>query len=519
MPVRIVIAPRRSLGLYAVLSILMVCVSYLLIMAVAFLCVYLPYRGLLAMTNLQLLLLLVGGVVVAGTLLWSLVPRRHKFEAPGPLLQRSAHPKLFGMVDEVAAALNEPLPQEVYLIADPNAFVANRGGFLSFGSKRILAIGLPLLWTLNVSEFRAVLAHEFGHYYGGDTKMASWVFRAQKAMVSVFQNLGAVGWIARVGIVRLLYYLVATFVGWYFTAFLKVVKFISRKQEFRSDELACIVAGTQPMMSGLRKIHGAFVAWPLYWSSEVSPILGLGFLPTIGDGFSRFLAAPQISAQVESAIKEELAEGKTSAFDSHPPLAERLAAMDKLQISQRETEVLGAWTLVEKPEELEMQFLQHHNPQMQPNSLQRVGWEEAAQKVLVPLWRKSAQDYFMLLEGINVVSLPEKLKQLPQLGTKMRNPKGRLFSREQGEAQATKLLATALGVALVDNGWNLSAEPGRFRIYRGADEMDVFQAVQDCVTGKMSAEAWTNRCKELGIAELSLVPATDPVERASSLTS
>ena len=78
--------------------------------------------------------------------------------------------------------LDEPMPREVYLIGDVNAFVADRGGFMGFGSRRVMGLGLPLLSILSVSQFRAVLAHEFAHYYGGDTSLGPWVYKTQTAI-------------------------------------------------------------------------------------------------------------------------------------------------------------------------------------------------------------------------------------------------------------------------------------------------------------------------------------------------
>jgi len=75
----------------------------------------------------------------------SLVPRREKFEPPGTPLDRDTHPLLFAELDDIADSLNEPLPGEVYRIGQGNAFVADRGGILGFGSRRIIAVGLPLL--------------------------------------------------------------------------------------------------------------------------------------------------------------------------------------------------------------------------------------------------------------------------------------------------------------------------------------------------------------------------------------
>lgn len=58
------------------------------------------------------------------------------------------------------------MPAKVYLVPEVNAWVCERGGFMGIGSRMVMGIGLPLLKLLNVDEFKGVIAHEFGHYYG-----------------------------------------------------------------------------------------------------------------------------------------------------------------------------------------------------------------------------------------------------------------------------------------------------------------------------------------------------------------
>jgi heat shock protein HtpX len=215
-------------------------------LAIAVACVYLPYLALIRLEsfNIQVILFLVGGVLVAGALLWSMAPRRDHFTSPGLLLDRSSQPVLFQEIETIAAALNEPVPGEVYLVGQPNALVSDRGGLLGFGSRRVMGIGLPLFAVLSVSELRAVLAHEFAHFYSGDTSLGPWVYRTQTSIVRVFQNLGELDAFARVNAIRMLMELVVFIVKQYFILFLRVINFISRKQEFRSDELACLIAGS-----------------------------------------------------------------------------------------------------------------------------------------------------------------------------------------------------------------------------------------------------------------------------------
>ena len=153
------ITPRRSLTFFALLSLFIVTFSYAFALFIGAACVYLPYLALSKLERVpsELFLLLLGGIVLAATILWSLLPRWEKFEAPGMLLGRAEHPRLFGELEHIAETHKQPLPKKVYLVLGVTAFVADRGGILGFGNRRILGIGLPMLSILTVSELRATL--------------------------------------------------------------------------------------------------------------------------------------------------------------------------------------------------------------------------------------------------------------------------------------------------------------------------------------------------------------------------
>jgi len=101
---------------------------------------------------------------LAIAVLLSLMPRRDQFDPPGPRLEESAEPRLFAFIREIAGDMHQRMPDDIYLDHDANIWVAQRGGTLGFGGRRVMSIGLPLLQALPAAEFKAVLAHEFGHY-------------------------------------------------------------------------------------------------------------------------------------------------------------------------------------------------------------------------------------------------------------------------------------------------------------------------------------------------------------------
>jgi heat shock protein HtpX len=107
------------------------------------------------MTNSQLL---------RARAMMAVLRRVGKFEAPGPRLTPANAPYLFIVIEQVAKETSQPKPDEVYLLGDGTAFLANRGGIMGFGSKRVMGVGLPLLKGLSPTELRSVIAHEFGRF-------------------------------------------------------------------------------------------------------------------------------------------------------------------------------------------------------------------------------------------------------------------------------------------------------------------------------------------------------------------
>jgi heat shock protein HtpX len=167
------------------------------------------------------------------------------FRPAGPPFAPKEHPKLFEILARVAKGTRQERPPEVYLTAEVNAWVMDRGGMMRFGSRRVMGLGLPLLQVLNVSEFRAVLAHEFGYFHGGDTKLGPWVYKTHAAIGRTLEGLEEHGSLLQKPFL------------WYGNAFLCMTHVLSRHQEFTADALAARIVGCRPLIEGLKLIHGA----------------------------------------------------------------------------------------------------------------------------------------------------------------------------------------------------------------------------------------------------------------------
>lgn len=506
----VTIPPRRSLVLFALLAIVMVFLSYVFILVLAAACVYLPWLLITAVANFQTLVLFLGGIVVAVVMLWSLIPRLDKFEPPGLRLEPAVHPQLFAEIGNIAAALKEPLPREVYLIGDANAWVADRGGLMGIGSRRVMGLGWPLLAALNVSQFRAILAHEFAHYYGGDTSLGPWLYRTQMTMIRTFQNIGSIGQLSLPAAVAVLYTIVFGILKWYWLLFLRAINFVSRKQEYRADELACIIAGPVSLVSGLRGVHASALSWPTYWRTEVAPMLNSGRLPAITHGFSQFLTAPAVAEDVKRGLEAEIRDGKSDPYDSHPPLADRISAADRLSLDSPEQDRRPAWILLGDMSEAELNFLHAVNPDLPKDSLQRVSWEESGSAVIIPNWIEAVRECADHLQGMTIGNLPKTLGRIPEIASNMRDPKGMLLTQEQRVARARRLVATAFALALVNHGWTLHSLPGVFHLERSGEQIQPFELMVQLSDGVIWGEAWAEMCSKYGIGNIDLAPLASP---------
>src|SRR5690349_15531959 len=138
----------------AALAIALMIGFYLLAFGIAGLLFWIPYAEWRYLERVDIRLAI--GCVLSGmALLGSVIPRKDVFNPPGPRLEDRDHPKLFAMLREVASATGQPMPADVYLLNQVNAFVTARGGRMGVGGVRVMGIGLPLIQALSVDGLRA----------------------------------------------------------------------------------------------------------------------------------------------------------------------------------------------------------------------------------------------------------------------------------------------------------------------------------------------------------------------------
>jgi heat shock protein HtpX len=483
--------PAPSVARRALLAVALLVGFYAFAIAIAVALLSVPYLEYRLIGRVEARLGLFA-IVAAGAILWALVPRIDRFTDPGPRLLESDHPRLFEVLRRVARDTGQAMPSEVFLVPQLNAWVAQRGGMMGFGSRRVMGLGLPLMEALTVQQFRAVLAHEFGHYYGGDTRLGPWIYKTRAAIERTLQGLH-----------RHSTALAKPF-QWYGQAFVRITHGVSRQQEYSADALAARVVGARPLADGLRLLHGSDSAFSAYWSQELVPVLQLGARPPLAAGFRQFMHAPEVRTAIEEAVKREIAEGEAGPYDTHPCLRDRLAAVAALPPGEAPPADPPALTLLEAPEAVEAKLIAFLGGPEAP-ALEAVAWRDVGERVWLPFWRAQARAHGAGLVGLTPADLPEHAKNLGALATRMGLVGGCEDPGAEHATRAAWIVAVALITALTERGWTLNAMPGEtVTLERDGDVVHPFVLMHALDTGELSASAWLARCLRHGVGDLDL---------------
>jgi Zn-dependent protease with chaperone function len=382
----------RSYTLRAVLAVLLLVGFYAVALGLGLGLIALPFGVAIGADRISPKLFLVC-LVAGGTILWSLLPRRTPWEDPGPLLTEAEQPRLFAVIREVARAMNSRMPDAVYLIPDVNAWVTQRGGVLGLGSRRLMGIGLGLLAVDNVSQLRATIAHEFGHYEGGETRLSGLTYATRAAMGRTLHNLEEQG----STVLRKPF-------EWMMKLFMLLTQAVSRQQELLADEWSVRLEGKTAHLTGLEAeaVHG--VGFGFYLRQEIEPLTRMGVAPrNLFAGYRAFLKSSGWK-EAQPRVAEQLAKREADPYDSHPGHEERLAYARALPLPDKAMDETPAYTLLENAEALEKQF----TARLAPESLERVSWEEVAAR-LGQTWKDAAARVVARTPDVTVGTLPALL--------------------------------------------------------------------------------------------------------------
>ncbi|WP_269533348.1 M48 family metallopeptidase [Chitinimonas sp. BJYL2] len=190
-------------------------------------------------------------------------------------LTPAQQPDLFAFIYRLADEAGAPRPKRVFVSARVNAAVFYDISVLNllFPSRKNLEIGLALVNVLTLSELKAVLAHEFGHFAQRSMAIGSWVYIAQqiashlihrrdaldkllKTLSGTDFRLAWVGWL-----LTLIVWSIRSLLDTAFRGVVLAQRALSRQMEFQADLVAVSLTGSDELVHALHKLQSADEAW------------------------------------------------------------------------------------------------------------------------------------------------------------------------------------------------------------------------------------------------------------------
>ena len=196
-------------------------------------------------------------------------------ESRGIELTRAGQPRLFAFLDRIADDAGAPRPHKVFVTARVNAAVFYDLSLVNllFPSRKNLEIGLGLVNMLNLSELKAVLAHEFGHFAQRSMAVGRWVYTTQQIAAHIVARRDAFDRFLQ-GLSRFDFRI--AWVGWLLgsviwalravvdVAFRLVViaqRALSREMEMQADLVSVSLAGSDALVNALHRLQMVDDAW------------------------------------------------------------------------------------------------------------------------------------------------------------------------------------------------------------------------------------------------------------------
>lgn len=277
------------------------------------------------------------GLCVLG-LLWLLVtilrdmlrfatrkPQPEPIVIMGQQLARSTAPTLWRYVEGLAAQLEAKPPDAVVVGLNEGFFVTEHPVALFNGQHvppgRVLYLPLPYVAFMTRDQVSAVIAHELGHFTGEDTVYSlrfAPVYRSAVDSILAITNEhdeNDDGW-------RELLSRPATGFGkWFLSEFDHVVQHWSRQRELAADAFGGRIAGTEAIATALLRITALHdtVETALQMNRDAPPERREGVLA---------LVRRMVAERGLDDPGKHLDDRQAHPLDTHPPLAQRLQALD-----------------------------------------------------------------------------------------------------------------------------------------------------------------------------------------------
>ncbi|MEM8771279.1 MAG: M48 family metallopeptidase [Pseudomonadota bacterium] len=245
-----------------------------------------------------------------------------KFDPPeARRIAKKEAPELFNELSSIRKTLKGPKIHEVYIDDNLNAAIEQAPRFGLFGGHvNRLIIGLPLMQTLTVSQFRAVVGHEYGHLAGSHGKTGAWIYRTRAMWRRLYGELEAVeGW---------LYLPLKVFIHRFSPWFDQLSFPLARANEYEADRAGAAVSDAQTAADALMRVTlSARYLGEKFWPavrkrSHRSPAPDVAPMAAMAKAFSTMAQWPQRNEWAKEELSVE-----TNFADTHPSLNDRIKAL------------------------------------------------------------------------------------------------------------------------------------------------------------------------------------------------
>jgi Zn-dependent protease with chaperone function len=298
-------------------------------------------------------------------------------------ITKEDQPKLFAFIARLTNDVQTPFPKKIYVSPDVNAAVFYNSSFWSMflPVRKNLQIGLGLVNSLNVSEFKAVMAHEFGHFSQRSMKLGSFVYNVNKIIHNMlFQNTSYAGflgsWASVDGIFAFFAQITAgiaqgiqSILRQMYGIINKSYMRLSREMEFHADAVAASVTGSQSLVTALRRIELANAGYnialqkcdELFRQKKMSNNIYQNHRTVLRQLADEFKLT--IEHDIPVVNDKFLADNNASRVNfkdqwaSHPATNDRVEHLNKLKV-EAELVTEPAWVLFENKDDLQLRLTQ-----------------------------------------------------------------------------------------------------------------------------------------------------------------
>ncbi len=261
---------------------------------------------------------------------------------PGRNLKEEEAPALWQLTKDVAQAIGTRPIDEIRITPVTDIAVYEKGTWREKSqdrAKRVLILGIALLNDFNQNAFRAVLAHEYGHFSNRDTAGGDIALRVSNDMVKFAVAMAlsdqAVWW-------NLAY----QFLRVYDFIFRRISYGATRLQEIMADQVAAMKYGGQAFEEGLRHVIRREVEFSYCANKEIDDALSTH--RAIAN-----LYKLEVKPEVDLTDRiNEIITAPTSEDDSHPCPIDRFRFVNRIKSEYQNQCNEMVWNLFANKEEL-----------------------------------------------------------------------------------------------------------------------------------------------------------------------